>query len=68
MVKIKGVDKIGHVPPSPMHHFVGYNAFISSRLQPLFHEQDLRVVVCPLGEHAVPTSPWRDHIERQSKP
>jgi hypothetical protein len=67
VVQIQGIDQIGHVGTSPRNHLVSLNTLVPTSREPLLHEQDLRVVIGPLGKDAVAASPGGDHIERHAE-
>lgn len=67
ILKVQGIDQVGHVLTSPVHHLVGDDVLIASGSKPLLDEKNLGVVIRALGEDTASTSPGRDDVERHTE-
>lgn len=63
MIEIKGIDKVGHVFPSPGDHLVCLDPLVPLRREPFFNKEDLGVVICAFRENTVTARPRRHDIE-----
>ena len=67
IVKVEGVNEIGHVSSAPRYHLICLNILVAPSCEPLFNKKNLRVMVCSLRKNAISASPWGDHVERYTE-
>lgn len=55
--KVKGVHKITHVLPAPVHHTAQLDVGVAPGFEPLLNEQDLGIVVAAFGKNTAAACP-----------
>lgn len=62
LLKVEGVQQVGHVLATPLSDLLAYDALIPLGCGPLLDKHDVRGVVAVFGEYVATTGPWRDDV------